>query len=186
MQALLAFGIRRVSRARLCSPHACVGVAALVLAASLVPQTEARAQAPVQIRGPARTVPELWVDGTFGTPSSLHIGGGLQFPAGTYLRVAILGGWGRAWADGERRSSTRLEGNARFHLDPLREAGIGLYGLGGVAVINDDFEGWEANLVVGAGLELPSTGRATWAVEAALAGGFRLSVVMRGVRGERR
>jgi hypothetical protein len=145
-----------------------------------------QAQGAAQGRGPARAVPELRLDGTFGTPSILQFAAGLQFPAGTYLRVALLGGLGRAWADGERRSSSRLEGQARFHLDPLREAGIGLYGLGGLAVINDDLDGWDARLVVGAGAELPSTGRATWAVEAALAGGLRLSVALRGVRSGRR
>lgn len=160
--------------------------ALMVALCALVSPARAQGQTPLQVRGPAGTVPEIRLDGTFGTLSHLQVAAGLQFPAGTYLRLALLGGLGQAWQDGERRSISRLEGQGRFHLDPLQEASLGLYGLGGVAVINDDLDGWDARLVLGAGVELPSTRRLRWAVEAAVAGGLRLSVVLRGVRSGRR
>jgi hypothetical protein len=166
--------------------HALAPAAFVAALCALVSPAVAQGPTPLQVRGPAGTVPELRLDGTFGTPSHLQVAAGLQFPAGTYLRLALLGGLGQAWEDGEHRSISRLEGQGRFHLDPLREASLGLYGLGGVAVINDDLEGWDARLVLGAGVELPSTGRLTWAVEAAVAGGLRLSVALRGVRSGRR
>ena len=77
--------------------------------------------------------------------------------------------------------SYRAEIQGRFHLDPLRSTRFGLYGIGGVTAGHDPFAGSQSRLVLGAGVELPAHARATLAVEAALAGGLRLSLAARRV-----
>ena len=78
-------------------------------------------------------------------------------------------------------ASYRMEVQGRFHLDPLRTTRFGLYGIGGVVTSHDPFADWQSRLVLGAGVELPAYARATLAVEAAFAGGLRLSVATRRV-----
>lgn len=148
---------------------------ALVAVLALVPYVAANAQAD---RGPA-LLPELRVEGTAAAVSAAELAVGAHLRTGTYFRLAALGALGRAWSDGVAATRARLELQGRFHLDPLREARLGLYGIGGVAATHDPFLDWQARLVVGAGLELPAHERATWAIELALAGGLRFSVVAR-------
>jgi hypothetical protein len=93
--------------------------------------------------------------------------------------MAFLVGGGRAWDDELESSSYRIEVQGRFHLDPSRAARFGLYGIGGVSATHDQFSDWQSRLVVGAGIELAAHGRATWAIEMALAGGVRLTVATR-------
>lgn len=123
--------------------------------------------------------PEFRVELTTGDVRSALLGAGLHVRSGTYFRAALLAGFGSSWKNGERGSAARIEFQGRFHLDPLREALFGLYGIGGAAATLDAFDDWQARLVVGAGVELPAHGRGTLAIEAALAGGFRLSMVAR-------
>jgi hypothetical protein len=128
---------------------------------------------------PRRILPELRADASFGDVDAVQFGGGFHVNSGTYLRLALLAGAGRAWMDQDQSDSYRFEVQGRFHLDPLRDARLGLYGIGGVMTTHDRFRDWQSRLVVGAGVELPAHGRATFAVEAALAGGFRLTLVTR-------
>ena len=153
------------------------GPSALVIVVlALAPLSRSGAQSAVR-----RVVPELRADVTVGDVSSAHLAAGLHVTSGTYFRLAFLAGVGSAWKDHERRSSYRLEVQGRFHLDPFRDAWLGLYGIGGVAATHDRFADWQSRLVVGAGVELPAHGHATWAIESALAGGFRISIVTRRV-----
>jgi hypothetical protein len=106
---------------------------------------------------------------------------GVHITSGTYVRVALLAGFGRAW-DGTRTvDSYRAEIQGRFHLDPQRTTRLGLYGIGGVLMNHDAFVDWQSRLVVGTGMELPAYARSTLAVEAALAGGLRFSLAVRRV-----
>jgi hypothetical protein len=137
----------------------------------------------LQAQEPQRTriLPEFRVDFVAGDVASGQVAAGVHVNAGTYVRLAILGGYGRAWANDEQGTSYRLEVQGRFHLDPLRSTRFGLYGIGGVSASQDPFVDWQTRLVLGAGVELPAYARSTLAVEAALAGGLRLSVATRRV-----
>ena len=148
-------------------------IALVALAATLVPGA-LRAQ-----RVERRILPELRADVVTGDVVSGQLAGGLHVNTGTYVRLALLAGFGAAWKDNESGHSIRFEVQGRFHLDPFRNAQFGLYGLGGVATSHDPFAEWQSRLVAGAGIELPAHERATWAIEAAFAGGFRLTFLTR-------
>ena len=126
-----------------------------------------------------RVLPEFRADVTTGDVTSGHVTAGLHVTSGTYFRLAFLAGAGQAWKDHERGASYRIEIQGRFHLDPFRDAWLGFYGLGGVATTHDPFADWQSRLVVGGGVELPAHGHGTWAIESALAGGLRISIVTR-------
>ncbi len=141
-----------------------------------VPFCATRAQQPVQRR---RILPELRADFSAGEVRSGHIAAGVHVSTGTYVRLVFLGGAGRSWHDDISGDSYRLEVQGRFHLDPFRNARFGLYGIGGVVSSHDPFADWQSRIVLGAGVDLPAHGRATWAIETALAGGFRVSIATR-------
>ncbi len=150
-----------------------IGTALLAAGASPV-----LGQAPPSSR---RVLPELRADVVAGDVTTAQITGGLHITSGTYFRVAILAGFGRAWNDGASGDSYRGEIQGRFHMDPLRSTRFGLYGIGGVTASHDPFNDWQSRLVVGVGAELPAYARSTLAIEAALAGGLRLSLAARRV-----
>lgn len=128
-----------------------------------------------------RVLPELRADVVTGDVVTGQVAAGVHITSGTYFRIALLAGAGAAWDDHERGDSYRFEVQGRFHLDPLRTTRFGLYGIGGVMTGHDPFSDWQSRLVLGVGAELPAYARATLAVEAALAGGFRVSVATRRV-----
>lgn len=128
-----------------------------------------------------RILPELRADLVTGDVVSAQMAAGVHITSGTYVRVALLGGYGRAWNDEQHGASYRAEIQGRFHMDPLRSTRLGLYGIGGIVTSHDPFSDWQSRLVLGAGAELPAHARATLAVEVALAGGLRLSVAARRV-----
>ncbi len=126
-------------------------------------------------------LPELRFDTVLSDVGWGQLTVGAHVNTGAYVRLAFLGGAGVAWTEDESGTSYRAEVQGRFHLDPLRSSPFGLYGIGGVSALHDTFAGWQSRLVLGAGVEVPSYARGTLAVEAALAGGLRLSVVTRRV-----
>ena len=150
--------------------------AALVIA---TPLTTVQAQGVRSQVAERRVLPELRADVVIGDVTTGHIAGGFHVNPGTYFRLAFLAGAGRAWVDDQEGESYRLELQGRFHLDPFRSARLGVYGIGGITVGHDPFADWQSRLVAGAGVELAAHGRATWAIETAFAGGFRVSVVTR-------
>lgn len=129
---------------------------------------------------------EARIESTLGNVTTVQGGVGVQVRPGTYLRFAGIAAYGTAWRDDSTGGSARIEAQARFHLDPLRESALGLYGVGGLAATWDEFRDWQPRLVVGIGCEIGSSGARTWAVEAALAGGVRVTAILRGVRYSRR
>jgi hypothetical protein len=146
----------------------------LLLLLLMAPATQAQ-----RVPSPSRINWELRADGFPVSPRSAQISGGVQARSGNYVRLALLGGAGRVWRDGSARAIGRLEVHARFHLDPFRQSALGAYGLGGLASSWESRATWEPRLVLGIGVELPTRARTRWAVEAALAGGLRLSAVLR-------
>jgi hypothetical protein len=149
---------------------------ALAVALTVVPVGQLASQ-PVQ----RRILPELRADVASGEVTSGHVAAGLHLTSGTYFRLAFLAGAGSAWKDHDRRSSYRFEIQDGFTWTRFGNARLGFYGIGGVAATHDPFADWQSRLVVGAGVELPAHGHATWAIETALAGGFRISIVTRRV-----
>ena len=127
-----------------------------------------------------RILPEARVDVAIRDGMSVsHAGGGFHVNSGTYLRLALLAGYGVAQTPDASSPSFCAELQGRFHLDPQRASRLGLYGIGGLVATHDDFARWQTRMVAGAGVELPAHGRATLALEAALAGGFRITIVAR-------
>ena len=151
----------------------------VLVAAIAMPLATGRSQGVRAQVVPRRILPELRADFASGDVTTGHIAGGFHMNSGTYFRLALLAGAGRAWIGDEEGESYRLELQGRFHLDPFRNARLGVYGIGGVTVGYDPFADWQSRLVAGAGVELPAHGRATWAIETAFAGGFRVSLVTR-------
>lgn len=149
---------------------------ALIAILTQVASLDLAAQRPAR-----RVLPELRADVTTGDVTSAQVAAGVHVTTGTYFRLALLAGAGSAWADDDRGGSYRVEIQGRFHLDPFRSSRLGLYGIGGVTTSHDPFADWQSRIVVGAGTELPAHGRATFAIEAALAGGLRISIVSRRV-----
>ena len=135
-------------------------------------------QTPPQTR---RILPEVRGDLVVGNVMTAHVSAGVHATSGTYFRIAVFGGYGRAWDDDRDGASYRVEVQGRFHLDPLRSTRFGLYGIGGVTTTHDPFSDWQSRMILGAGVELPAYARATLAVEAAMAGGLRISVAARRV-----
>jgi hypothetical protein len=128
-----------------------------------------------------RVLPEVRADVVAGDVVTAHLSAGVHITSGTYFRIGVFAGYGRAWDDEQEGASYRLELQGRFHLDPLRTTRFGLYGIGGVTTIHDPFSDWQSRMILGAGVELPAYARSTLAVEAALAGGVRISFAARRV-----
>jgi hypothetical protein len=147
-----------------------------ILAVVLIPSLAA-----AQPRSNARRfLPELRADVTIQDSVTVaHLGGGFHVNSGTYMRLALLAGYGVATSADESSPSYRVEVQGRFHLDPTRSSRFGFYGVGGVVGSHDDFSDWQTRIVAGAGVELPAHGRGTVAIEVALAGGVRISVLAR-------
>jgi hypothetical protein len=139
---------------------------------------EAEGQAPPVGR---RILPEVRADVVTGDVVTAHLSAGVHINSGTYVRIAVLGGYGRAWDEDREGESYRVEIQGRFHLDPLRSTRFGLYGIGGVTTTHDPFADWQSRMVLGGGVELPAYARTTLALEAALAGGLRISLAVRRV-----
>lgn len=118
--------------------------------------------------------------------ATMQAGVGVHLAAGVYTRLAVVGAAGLAWPDDTRRLTARVDGVVRFHLDPLRESRLGLYGLAGVSAMDDGVGPWEPRALVGLGVE--GSRRTGWvpALELALGGGWRVTGVLRRPRPNRR
>lgn len=103
----------------------------------------------------------------------------MTFGSNGYTRFSLAAAAGNAWHAGEVRRAAHGDAMVRFFLDPYRASRWGVYGAGGLSALYDGFNEWRALLVATAGLEFPSRGRATWAVEAGLGGGLRLTLAFR-------
>ena len=126
--------------------------------------------------------PEFRADVIASRHPTLQFGAGLNVPAGIYARLGAMVAGGVAVRDRAVRRAARLDTHARFLLDPFGEYSVGMYGIGGISVMYDGFEGWRPRVTVGLGLESrPRLGHTT-ALEIALGGGLRAGVVIRRAR----
>ncbi|MEN9791661.1 MAG: hypothetical protein RLZZ63_1319 [Gemmatimonadota bacterium] len=115
------------------------------------------------------------------TPAAgIAAGLGVNVRAGYYARVGMHAVAGIARRDDGFVGVQRLEAVSRFLFDPFGEFPRGVYGGGGFAVRHTPGDPVRGDLVVVVGMEGPlGTRRTIPAVELALGGGARLSVVYR-------
>ena len=115
------------------------------------------------------------------TPAvGLAAGLGVNARAGYYARVGVHAAAGLARRGDGVVGVQRLEAVSRFLFDPFGEFPRGLYGGGGFAVRHAPGDPLRGDLVVVVGMEGPlGTRRRIPAVELALGGGARLTLVYR-------
>lgn len=160
-----------------------IGIVAIALLATS--NTGASAQASRSAR-PPQIQPEARVDFVYSRAPAAHIGGGFSVPAGTYVRLGLVGGAGQSWHNGTSGAAARVDGVVRFVVDPLRESRWAPYAAGGLGAIYDHSEDWRAVLIGALGIEGPASGNIVPAVEVGFGGGARLGVVIRRAMAGRR
>jgi hypothetical protein len=113
----------------------------------------------------------------------------VNVPAGTYLRVDLVGAGGASWDGGRAGGSARADVIGRFLFDPFRERRWGLSAGGGLSVRYDRGNAsrrWRPLLALIVDLEVPRTGSVAPALQVGLGGGARVGLVIRGVDPNRR
>jgi hypothetical protein len=133
-------------------------------------------------RAPARA--EVRVDYLGPRPHAMQAGVGVNFAAGTYVRLELVGAGGASWHDNRSATSVRGDVIARFAFDPFRERRWGLSAGGGLSARydGDAFDGprrWRALIALVLDLEGPRAGRVAPAFQLGLGGGVRAGVVVR-------
>jgi hypothetical protein len=158
-----------------------VGLAVL----SIAPARRAGAQPGLVPPQPteSRMVPEIRVDGFAARAAGAQLGLGVAIDAGTYTRLALVAGAGaQRLPGGAVEGVQRLEGVARFHVDPFRQARHGVYVGGGLSVRHVAGGPLRPLLVALLGVEGPPHGGVAAAVEAGVGGGARVGVAVRRAR----
>jgi hypothetical protein len=119
--------------------------------------------------------PEVRVDAFWTTQPTWHIGAGLTWRLGNYIRATAIGG--RALTEGD---SYRGELIGRATLDPFRRRRVALSIGGGLGIAH------EAYLIAIAELEGPAWKGISPAFQAGVGRGYRAGVVLRrAIRGRR-
>lgn len=113
-------------------------------------------------------------------------GVGVTVPAGTNLRASLVGGVGGSTEHGRRGVSARIDGIARFLLDPTFATAWTPYAGGGMSLRYDRGPHWRGVLVLLLGIEGPPRGSVVPFVEAGWGGGVRVGFgFRRALRGRR-
>jgi hypothetical protein len=124
--------------------------------------------------------PEVRVDVLGGSGTSVQAGAGIQIPAGTYVRVGVIGGLGSRWQDGESRADGRLDVLARFLIDPFRQSRWGISAGGGVSLRALDGDRIRPHVLLAIDVEGPRSGSGlSPAFQLGLGGGVRGGVGLR-------
>jgi hypothetical protein len=123
--------------------------------------------------------PEVRADFIDARAAAAHLGIGFSVPASTYVRLGLIGGIGRAWANGESSAGGRVDALVRFVVDPLREFRWAPYASGGVSGLYDGDTNWRAVLVGSLGVEGPQAGAIGPAIEVGFGGGLRAGFALR-------
>jgi len=123
---------------------------------------------------------EYRADVIAGSGTTTEAGAGLVVPLDIYVRLGLDGALGSTWRDGATRGSGRVDGIARFLLDPFREVPVGLSLGGGVSVpyvVGDEHVRPYLTAVID--VEGRMRGPVTPAIEVGLGGGTRVGFVLR-------
>jgi hypothetical protein len=123
--------------------------------------------------------PEARVDVLAARRAAVQGGVGVSLPAGRSLRLELVGAAGASTIGGPTGLSARLDGIARFLLDPDFISRWGGYGGGGLGARYDRGAGWRGVLVALIGLEGPKAGGVVPFVEVGYGGGARVGAGVR-------
>ena len=125
--------------------------------------------------------PEVRLDVIGAHPTSVQGAIGVEIPAGTYVRVGVLGGAGATIeSHGASRAAGRLDVLARFLVDPFRQSRWGFSAGAGVSVRADPGDRVRPRLLVALDLEgRRSRGGVSPSVQIGLGGGVRGGVGLR-------
>ncbi len=115
------------------------------------------------------------IDAIAAGPAAIHAGVGFTVPMGTYVRSGFDGAIGSS----RNGISGRVDGFARFHLDPLRQHKWAPYGGGGLTARFDDNRATRYYLLVFLGIDGPVANKLSASIEAGLGGGGRIGVIVR-------
>jgi hypothetical protein len=118
--------------------------------------------------------PEARVDVLAAQHAAVQGGIGVNLAAGRSLRLELVGAAGASAIGSSTGLSARLDGVARFLLDPDFVSRWGAYGGGGLGARYDRGAGWRGVLIALIGLEWPRWGRVLPFVEAGYGGGARI------------
>jgi hypothetical protein len=110
----------------------------------------------------------------------------VSLPAGRSVRLELVSAAGASTVGGNIGFSTRLEGVARYLLDPDFVSQWGAYGGGGLGARYDRGAGWRGVLIALIGLEGPRWGGVVPFVEVGYGGGARVGGGVRRVVAGRR
>ena len=123
--------------------------------------------------------PEVRLDGAH--PTSVQGAIGVEIPAGTYVRVGVLGGAGATIeSDGASRAAGRLDVLARFLVDPFRQSRWGFSAGAGVSLRADPGDRVRPRLLVALDLEgRRSRGGLSPSLQIGLGGGVRGGIGLR-------
>lgn len=125
--------------------------------------------------------PEVRLDVIGAHPTSVQGAIGVEIPAGTYVRVGVLGGAGASIeSDGASGAAGRLDVLARFLVDPFRQSRWGFSAGAGVSVRADPGDRVRPRLLVALDLEgRRSRGGLSPSLQLGLGGGVRGGVGLR-------
>ena len=125
--------------------------------------------------------PEVRIDAIISEKrTALQAGGGLQIPAGYYVRIGIIGAAGADVGSGGSDASARLDVTGRFLLDPFRQNRWGFSAGAGVSLRGRAHDRVRPYLVTVIDLEGPrSTNGIAPAFQLGLGGGVRIGAAMR-------
>jgi hypothetical protein len=133
-----------------------------------------------------RAQPEVRADFVDARVPAAHVGVGVSVPASTYVRLGVVAAAGQAWPDGRRTVAGRIDGLARFVVDPQREFRWAPYASGGIGAIYDGEEHWRGVLIGALGIEGPASGHIVPAFEVGFGGGVRVGIGLRRAMAGRR
>lgn len=133
-----------------------------------------------------RAQPEVRADFVDARVPAAHVGVGVSVPASTYVRLGVVAAAGQAWPDGRRTVAGRIDGLARFVVDPQREFCWAPYASGGIGAIYDGEEHWRGVLIGALGIEGPASGHIVPAFEVGFGGGVRVGIGLRRAMAGRR
>ena len=141
------------------------------------------AVAPASVRAQQRVpiAPELRIDVVGAHPTSVQGAVGVEIPAGTYMRVGVLGGAGATMdGDGSPRAAGRVDLLARFLLDPFRQEHWGISAGAGVSLRADPGDRVRPRLLAAIDLEGRRSGTGlSPSLQIGLGGGVRGGVGLR-------
>jgi hypothetical protein len=154
-----------------------VGIAlATVSAALFTPLQRVAAQEQPRLSA----YPELRADLIAASRTAATLGGGVELPLGTYVRMGLDANGGATWTNGTSAFIGRADAIGRFLLDPFREVPVGLSLGAGLTLPIQRHAGPLRPLLVGV-IDLEARRRGGWtpALQLGLGGGLRMGLVLR-------